>query len=148
MVAPATTIPLGTLNRLRVAMQVPNFPFLNVTASFVGRRSIRIARAGNTVENLDVMTGIVPSGEPYVKMDVYVNLIKSQGLANAYEQQLQAQATIGNVIIRPDTSTLQQYTVYQSSIITVEELSFAGDSPDYSVHIAGYYPVNAQLYAS
>lgn len=148
MVAPATTIPQGTLNRLRTSIQIPNFPYLNVTASFLGRRSIRLTRNGRIVENLDSLTGIVPSPEPYVKMEVHINLLKSQGLSNAYEQQLQTNATIGNIIVRTDTTTLQSFTINNASIINVEELSFAGDTPDYMVSCEGYYTLNSALYNS
>jgi uncharacterized protein YkvS len=144
--ATSTATPLGTLNRLRTSIQIPNFPSLNVTSSFLGKRSVRITREGRIVENIDALTGIVPSGEPYVKMGVHINLLKSQALANAYEQQLQAQATIGDIIVRTDSVTLQSFTVYNSSIINVEELDFSGTTADYMVTLEGYYPVNASLY--
>ena len=79
-------------------------------------------------------------------MGVHINLLKSQALANAYEQQLQAQATIGDIIVRTDSVTLQSFTVYNSSIINVEELDFSGTTADYMVTLEGYYPVNASLY--
>lgn len=143
-----TATPLGVLNRLRTQVQIPSFPQLNITPAFLGKRSVRLTREGRIVENLDSLTGIVPSPEPYVKMGIHINLLKSQALANLYEQQLQTQAIIGQVIVRTDAATLQQFSINNASIINVEELSFAGDTPDYMISIEGYYPTNASLYNS
>ncbi|MFZ1011186.1 MAG: hypothetical protein WAN65_30385 [Candidatus Sulfotelmatobacter sp.] len=148
MAAPNTAVPQGVLNRLRTSLTVVNFPQLNVTASFLGRRSIRLTREGRAVENLDSLTGIVPSGEPYYKMAAHINLLKSQALANAYEQQLLTNANIGDVIVRTDTSTLQSFTISNCSIISIDELSFAGDTPDYLATVEGYYSINSALYNS
>jgi hypothetical protein len=148
MPAANTNISLGVLNRLRTSVSFPTFPQFNISASFLGRRSVRLTRDGRIVENLDALTGIVPSPEPYQKMAAHINLLKSQGLANAFEQQLQSQPTLGQMIVRTDTGTLQQYVILNSSIITVEELSFAGDTPDFMITIEGYYPVSSFLYAS
>jgi len=141
-------VPLGTLNRLRTYMFVPNFPALTVTPSFMGRRSIRLSRDGRFVENLDALTGLVPSGEPYQKMGAHINLLKSQGLANTYEQQILDNAQIGDVTVRTDAATLQSFVILNASIVSVDELSFAGDDPSYMVVVEGYYPVNSALYNS
>lgn len=141
-------IPQGTLNRLRTSVQLVSFPGLNITPSFLGKRSVRLTRDGRIVENLDSLTGFVPSPEPYQKLSAHINLLKSQALANAYEQQLQQLATIGTVVVRTDTSTLQSFTLYNASIVTVDELSFAGDTPDYMIVLEGIYPINSALYAS
>jgi uncharacterized protein YkvS len=148
MASPNVSISQGTLNRLRTQVQIPSFPALNVTAPFLGKRSVRLTREGRIVENLDSLTGIVPSPEPFVKMGIHINLLKSQALANLYEQQLQTLATIGQVIVRTDTTTLQQFSINNASIINVGELSFAGDTPDYLITIEGYYVVNTALYTS
>ena len=139
-------IPQGTLNRLRTSVSWASFPALNVTASYLGRRSVRLTREGRAVENLQALTGLVPSPEPYVLMQVHINLLKSQGLANQYEQQLQTQANIGDATVRTDTSTLQSFQINNASIITVDELSFAGDEPGYMVTCEGYYVINSAIW--
>lgn len=141
-------IPQGVLNRLRTSVLISSFPALNVTPSYLGKRSVRLTRNGRAVENLGALTGIVPSPEPYVMMEVHINLLKSQSLANSYEQQMQSNSQLGDVTVRTDTSTLQSFLISNASIINVEELSFAGDTPDYMVSIEGYYVINSALWQS
>ena len=148
-------IPLGYLNRLATSVKFTNFPALNVTPSFLGKRSVQLARTGRVVENLPALVGIVPSGEPYVMMEVHINLLKSQPLAQAFEQQLVAQATLGDTTVYTDVdanlgqgTVLQTFLINRVSIITVDQLSFAGDTPDYMVTLEGAYPVNQNLWLS
>ena len=148
-------IPLGYLNRLATSVKFTNFPALNVTPSFLGKRSVQLARTGRVVENLPALAGIVPSGEPYVMMEIHINLLKSQPLANAFEQQLVAQATLGDTTVYTDVdanlgqgAVLTAFLINRVSIITVEQLSFAGDTPDYLITLEGSYPVNQNLWLS
>ncbi|HUZ33895.1 MAG TPA: hypothetical protein VMV19_17575 [Xanthobacteraceae bacterium] len=141
-------IPQGTLNRLRTSVTIAAFPELNVTAPFLGKRSVRLTRNGRIVENLQSLTGVVPSPEPYVMMEIHINLLKSQALANAYEQQLLNNAYLGQLTVRTDTATLQSFIIGNASIINVDELSFAGDTPDYMVSCEGQYLINSALWNS
>lgn len=149
-------IPLGFLNRLQTSVKFTNFPALNVTPSFLGKRSVQLARTGRVVENLPALAGIVPSGEPYVMMEIHINLLKSQALADAFEQQLVTQATLGDTTVYTDAqntaqgagNVLRAFLINRVSIITVDQLSFAGDTPDYMVTLEGSYPVNQNLWLS
>jgi len=141
-------IPQGVLNRLRTSVTIPAYPLLNVTPPFLGKRSVRLTRNGRAVENLQSLTSIVPSPEPYVMIELHINLLKSQSLADDWEQQYQSMAQIGQVTVRTDTSTLRQFIINTTSIITVDELSFAGDSPDYMVTCEGQLPINSLLWNS
>lgn len=140
-------LPQGTLNRARTSVQVVSYPQLNITPPFLGRRSVRLTRDGRVCEYLDMLTGSVPSPELYQKITLHINLSKAQALANLFEQQLQNISTLGTVTTRTDTATLQSFMLYDSSIVDVEELSFAGDTVDYMIMITGNYPVNSALYS-
>jgi hypothetical protein len=139
-------IPQGSLNRLRASVLIPAFTFLNVTPSFLTKEGISFAREGNTTTAHEVMVGTVQSPEPYQKASVRIHLLKTNGLAQLYEQQLLSNSLIGNFNVITDTSALGPYAFFNGSIETVRELSFAGTDPGYVVTLAGFYAINASLW--
>ena len=139
-------IPQGTLNRLVASVVIPAVPALNVTPSFLNKEGIRLAFDGESTKFLPTMTGAVTSPEPYVMVTVTINLLKTQALANAYEQQRQTQSLIGNIVVRPDTTALAPYDITNCAIESVRELAFSGEDAGYAVTIRGYYLVNQSLW--
>jgi hypothetical protein len=136
----------GTLNKLRGSVVIPAFPFLNVTAPFLGPQGISLSFDGQTTTQIPTMTGTVTSPEPYQMVTVSIALLKTQGLASAWETQRQTLSTIGAINITPDTSTLPVYVIQNCAIANVSELSFAGTDAVYMVTVTGYYQINNSLW--
>lgn len=136
----------GTLNRVRGSIVIPGFPSLNVTASYLGRAGISMAKEGAATLQLPQMTGTVTSAEPYQMVNVSVNLLKTQGLAAAYEAQMALSSVLGQFNVIPDAATLPTYTVYNGSIGGTRELNFAGEDAGYVITLQGYIIINNNLF--
>ena len=137
----------GTLNRLRASVIVPNNPQLNVIAANLGKEGIRLALDGPATAYLAVMTGAVPSPEPYQICTVTINLVKSEPISNVYKNQFENTVLIGPVTVRPDAVTLGIYQFLNCVLENVREQSYAGDEPNYSVTFKGTYQVNAGFFS-
>lgn len=144
---PNPQVPQGTLNRLRASVVWPSFPSLNVTPPYLSKEGIRYARDGQSTLFLPTMTGAVTSKEPYMMITLSFGLLKTQALSQAYEDQLENDAGLGNGTVRPDVSQgLQPFDIINCAIETPGELSFAGDDARYPVTIRGYTLVNNALW--
>jgi len=139
-------IPQGTLNRLIASVTWANFPNLNVTPSFLNREGIRLAFEGNATDFIQTMTGTVTSPAPFQMISLTINLLKSQGLAQLYENQLASNSVLGNGVVRPDASTLAPWDVLNCGIMTVRELAFSGEDAGYAVTVNGYVLRNSSLF--
>lgn len=139
-------IPQGTLNRVRGSIVIPDFPSLNVTASYLGRGGISMAKEGAATLQLPQMTGTVTSPEPYQLVNVTVNLLRTQSIAAAYEAQLALLSVIGQFNVIPDAVTLPTYTVYNGSIGGLREMSFGGEDAGYVITLQGYIIINNNLF--
>lgn len=136
----------GTLNRLRATVQVPDFPALNITPSFLGREGISLSLEGEATTTIGTMTGTVQSPEPYQMIRLSVHLLKSQALAAQYKAQMEGSTLIGDIVVRPDAITLPAYQLKNCAIAAVRELDFSGRDAGYVVMITGYYTVNNGLW--
>ncbi len=136
----------GTLNRIRASVEFTDFPELNVTSSYLAKAGISMRLTGESVEYLPTMTGAVTSPNAYLMIEAECHIAKSTPLSDAFKTQMEAKSTLGNCTITPDTSALGVYQVLNCSISSVPDVNFAGDSPDYTVIIRGYYLVNAFLF--
>lgn len=136
----------GTINRLRASIQVANYAQLNITAPYLGKAGINLALEGDMTVFIPTMTGTATSGEPYVMATITVNLIRSQALANTYKTQYEASTVIGDIVLTPDTTTLDQFTFHNCAIQSVRELPLTGDDAGFVVVIRGYYAINNNLW--
>jgi hypothetical protein len=142
-------IPLGSLNRLVASLSWADFPGLNVTAPFLGKRGITLAFMGNSTVRIDTMTGQVTSPEPYLGANVTIHLLKTQALADAYKLQMENNSLLGNMTVRSDAqspSMLSPWNFTNGSIDGVDMLDFSGADAGYVVRIGGIYVVNSGLY--
>ncbi len=138
----------GTLNRIRGSVTFMDHPELNITAPFLGPEGINMTPEGNIVDNLPTMTGIVTSPAPYQMFTIEVELLKSQSFSNLFKRQLETLATIGNFIVRPDTTTLGNYFINNGSIMTAGPGRLNGTQVGFVVSLQGYYLVNSSLYTA
>ena len=136
----------GTLNRLRASVTWDNFPGLNVTAPYLGEEGISLSLDGDTTTFINTMTGAVTSPEPYQMVTITMHLLKTQGLAGQYKSQMENLATLGNGVVRPDSSALPAYDITNCAIQGVEPLKLNGKDAGFTVRIRGYYVVNQSLY--
>lgn len=137
----------GQLNRLRANLLVPNFPNLNVTASFLGKAGITIALEGESTAFIQTMTGAVTSPEPYMMTNVTVNLLKSQSLANQYKLKMESLALIGDITIKPDSSMLSDYYITNCGVQSVREMNLNGEDAGFIITVRGYYMLNNSAWA-
>lgn len=155
------TVSLGQLNRLNGSVRIPSNAPLNVTYPFLHKPGIKLALQGKTTENIGVMIGTVPSKNVYLPAEVTINLLKTMGLASQYQAQIQDDCYLGDVVVRPDVQViqaalqsigisgvtgLQSFNLFNVSISSVREQSFAGDDPGFVVMLEGYWPINASLF--
>jgi len=79
-------------------------------------------------------------------VNVTVNLLKTQQLADLFKKQMESDSILGDCTIRPDASTLSPYNILNTAIETVPDQSYAGDDAGYAITLSGYYNVNNQLW--
>ena len=139
-------ISLGTINIVRASVIIPNFPSLNVTASFLGKSGITISRRGNVTNFQDALTGRVTIPEPYVPVSVTINLLRSQALAKLYENQALSLSLLGDVTVVPDTSQFPTYSLSNMAIETVPDQAISSGDASYNVVLGGTYFVNSALW--
>lgn len=137
----------GTLNRLLAALVIPDFPELNVTASFLGEDGISIALQGDAVQFIPTMVGQVTSPEPYLAVQISVHLLKSQFLAGLYKDQMEDDSRIGTITVRPDSDAFPTYTFANCAIQSVPQISMNGKDAGYRITIGGYYTINNALWS-
>lgn len=136
----------GTLNRLRGSVTFGLFPYLNITASYLGPEGINLTPEGDIVDTLPTMTGTVPSPAPYQMITVEVELLKTQSFSDRFKKQLEVNAVVGPIVVRPDASTLSNYPVLNASIYMASPGRLNGSSVAYMVGLRGYYLVNSDLF--
>lgn len=139
-------VPQGTLNKLRGSVSVIDLPQLNVTSSFLGDDGISLSFEGDASAYLGTMTGAVPSPNPYQMATVTLHLLKTQVMSSQWKAQMESDTSIGDVSITTDASTLDGYYLSNCTIKGVQELTFAGKTPDYTVTVQGIYYINASLF--
>lgn len=140
------TIPQGTLNRLLSSVTWNSFPSLNVISPFLDRGGIALSFEGTATTLIKTMTGIVISPEPFQEINMRINLLRTQFLAQLYEQQRQLSSALGNGTVRGDSATLAPYPITNCAIMNVGELTFNGESAGFGVQIGGYLPMNSNLF--
>jgi len=146
----APLVPQGNLNRLRASLVLTDVPQLNVTSSFLGSEGISLGFEGEATTVIQTMTGQVNSPEPFQAVSVSVHLLKTQALAQAYEDRRQVNTILGAGTLRPDVSAntagLGPYTLLNLSIRNVGQLSLNGTDAGYRVVLGGYTIINNSLF--
>jgi hypothetical protein len=140
----------GSLNRLRASVIWPDFPDLNVTASYLGAEGIRLALDGGTTVFLPSMTGAVTSPEPYQMFTMTMALLKTQQLAQLYKAKMESDAMIGDGQVHPDVPLnspgIGIYQLINCAIENVAEQAFSGTDAGFRVSMRGYVLINSLLW--
>lgn len=143
---PNPLVAQGSLNKVRASITWASNAALNVTAPYLGKAGLRLTLQGESVTYLPTMTGAVTSPEPYMMLELVINLIKAQALANLYKQTMETNALIGDCTIRPDAVALGVYQGTNCAIKSVRELDFSGEHEGFAVTIGGYYLTNSSMF--
>ena len=136
----------GVLNRVRASVSFPGNTTLNVTAPFLGREGIRMVLMGEETTIIPTMTGTALSPEVYAQVEVTINLLRTQALANKFKAQMEKNTILGICIIRPDTTALAPYTIQNCAMRNLRELPMNGSDAGWVITISGYYVLNSDLW--
>jgi hypothetical protein len=123
-----------------------NFSTLNIVASNLAKEGLVFTPEGNTTEYFKTMTGAVTSQEPYLMFQVTAHILKSQGLANTYKNQMETNTLLGDGTLRGDSVTLGTYQLINGSIMSLQPLDFSGQGPGFVIVFGGYYLINSNLF--
>jgi hypothetical protein len=138
--------PQGTLNRALTSVQVIQLPQLNVTAGYFGTKVARLTFEGDTADYIGTLTGAVPSPRLYQVVTITMYLNKSQGLSSLWELQRSTNASIGDVVITTDSTTLPDYFLNNCILQNIPDLELTGENNDYPVTLKGVYYINSSLF--
>lgn len=137
----------GVLNRLRASATFADNPALNVTSPYLGREGISITAEGPATTTLPTQTGVVQSPEPFIPVRIRLDLLRSQVLSSAFKAQIESNCVIGNLTIRPDSTTLPDYTFTNCAIVSGMPNGLAGQDASFPVEITGIYYINNNLWS-
>jgi len=139
----------GVLNLARASVSWANFPNLNVTAPYLNRAGITLAKQGTGTIQLPTLTGAVQSPQPYMLVSVTINLLKTQPISALYQDQFEDTTILGNSVVRPDVNAgqgLDPYALYNSALDTVREQSYAGGEAGWAVSYHAYWIINNAMF--
>ena len=140
-----TLVP-GNLNRIRGTILVPGNATLNVTAPYLGKEGIVIAPQSAVVTQMQGMTTVVNSEEPYQIVQVTAAIMKSLALSAAYLEQIKNSPTLGQITVTPDTTTIPAFNLYNVAITNWSQISMAGLQPDFTITFQGQFNVSNDLW--
>src|SRR6185312_10613361 len=148
---PDPRTPQGNLNRIKATVLWTDFTDLNITPDYLGTEGISLAFEDTATGRIPTMTGLVNSPEAYQTVTLSAHLLKTQQLAQLYEEQRQAYTLLGECTVRPDVSinnagSLGPYTLLNMSTTNIQELRFNGSDAGFRVILGGYYIINSQLW--
>ncbi|RTO96814.1 hypothetical protein [Enterobacter roggenkampii] len=139
-------VPQGFLNRVRGAVSVTDFPELNVTASYLSKDGISLRPDNAATDIIGTMTGTVGSQATYQQVTLTVHVLKTQGLAASYQRKFATDTSLGELVVTPDATTFDNYTLLNSYLLNFNELPFNGTSAEFVITIGGYITVNDNLW--
>ena len=105
-----------------------------------------IAFDGEIADMIPTQTGLVVSPAPYQRARVTAHLIHAQNLAATFKAQIELNAQVGNVTVKPDSLALPDYNLVNCAITDVREISFSGKDAGFIVTITGIYYINQALW--
>lgn len=147
---PDPRTPQGNLNRIRASVIWTTFANLNITPDFLGSEGLSLAFEDVATARIPTMTGLVNSPEAFQTVTLTAHLLKSQSLAQAYEEQRQTYTLLGECTVRPDVSSanagIGPYSLLNMSITNIAELRFNGTDAGYRVALGGYMLINSALW--
>jgi hypothetical protein len=138
----------GNLNRAAVHIVVTSYPALSLTASTMTKGGAHLTYEGDAVTQIQTMTGVVDSPEPFLMTTLVVNILRTQPVANGWILQQASQATIGNVECYPDASSYAPTIIQNCAIQNIDNGPYDGTDPTVRLTLRGQVQINATMWAA
>ncbi len=137
----------GSLNRLRAHAVFSQFPSLNVTADYLGPEGIDLEFQSEPTDFPPTMTGLVTSPAPYVTANMRMQLLRTQGLAGAWQNQSYQTTVLGNATLHTDVSIqgVSQLRFRDVGIRRLPPFRMNGRDPYYVIELFGALIINGNL---
>lgn len=136
----------GNLNRVRASIIVPGNEILNIPAEYQAKEGIVIAPQSAVVTQMQGMTTVVNSEEPYQLVQITVSVIKSLAISAQYLEAIQNGPVLGNITVVPDTNVMGKFNLLNAAILNWNQVSMAGLQPDFTIIMQGQYNVSNDLW--
>lgn len=140
------TVNQGTINRLRGSISFPDHPELAITPAFLGKEMITVSLQGEAVHQIPTATGVATSPEPYMVAEFSAQILRTNGLGERFKKQMEKLATLGDAVVRSDSTAMSDYDFSNTSIKGVDPIKQNGEEVGWMVHFQGAYQVNSDLY--
>ncbi|WP_245168470.1 hypothetical protein [Enterobacter roggenkampii] len=75
-----------------------------------------------------------------------MHVLKTQGLAASYQRKFATDTSLGELVVTPDATTFDNYTLLNGYLLNFNELPFNGTSAEFVITIGGYITVNDNLW--
>lgn len=136
----------GFLNRVLGAVSVTNDPDLNVSSSYLGSDAISLRPDAPATDILPTLTGTVGSQCPYQQVTLTVHLLRTQSLAQAWQRRFTNNTALDEIVVTPDATTFDTYTILNAYLVNFSELPFTGRDAGYAVTVSGYVITNNDMW--
>ncbi|MGL5386635.1 MAG: hypothetical protein ACRDCA_12405 [Serratia sp. (in: enterobacteria)] len=136
----------GVFNKVRASVKFTQHPELNITAAYLTQDAIDIQFQGDAGVLLPTMTGGAPSPNPYQMINVQIHLVRSQGMAQLFKNQIETDTFLGEAKIFSDTTTLGDFVIRSATLRSAGDVSFAGRDPAFLISVFGIYDVNKDMW--
>ena len=137
----------GNLNRVRANVVVPGNITLNIPAQFQAKEGLVVIPQTAVVTQMQGLTTIVNSEEPYQMVQISISVIKSLAISGAWINQIKNSPTIGTMTVYPDTDAMPAFTLYNCAITNWNQISMAGLQADFTIMITGQFNVSNDLWS-
>ena len=136
----------GNLNRVRASVIVPGNETLNIPAQFQAKEGIIVSPQSAVVTQMQGMTTIVNSEEPYQLVQITVAVIKSLAISAQYLSAIQNAPIVGDIAVVRDTTAMPKFNLINAAILNWNQISMAGLQPDFTLVIQGQFNTSNDLW--
>jgi hypothetical protein len=136
----------GNLNRVRANLVFPENTTLNIPAQFQAKEGLVVIPQTPVVTQMQGMTTVINSEEPYQLVQVSISVIKSLAISATWISQIQNGPTVGTMTVYPDTSAMAPFTFYNCAITNWNQISMAGLQPDFTIILQGQFNTSNDLW--
>ena len=139
-------VPQGTINRLKGSIVIPDFPSLNITASFLGKEGFSASFGAPATDQIPTMTGVVNSPAPYRPVAITIHLLKSQGLSQGWKAQEELSTILGPITFRQDVANAAPWLFDNCALAGLQSINVNGMDAGYVIAINGVWYINSSLW--
>ena len=79
-------------------------------------------------------------------MEFSAHVLRTNGLGDRFKKQMEDLATLGDAVIRSDSTSMSDYNLTNTSIKSVDPIKQNGEEAAWMIHFQGAYQINAALY--